>query len=111
MSCSGAQTQTIQAILASEGCGLADLAPTLRQKESDSQTETRGEEEDWMRGEKKSQTEKNGMKMRSDKVTDGSPDSEHNHVSLQRFKSQRSIRYSSSTKIQLFSNSRVPHSH
>lgn len=39
--------------LASEGCGLADLAPTLRQKESDSQTETREEEEDWMCGEEK----------------------------------------------------------
>lgn len=81
--------------MASEGCGLADLAPTLRQKESDSQTERREEEEDGMRGEKKSRTEENGMKMRSDKVTDGSPDSEHNRVSLQRLKSQRSIRYSS----------------
>lgn len=29
--------------------------------------------------EKKSRTEKNGRKTRSDKVTDGSPDSERNH--------------------------------
>lgn len=60
MSCSGAQTQTIQAILASEGCGLADLAPTRRQEESDSQTETREEEEDWMCGEKKAKRRRTG---------------------------------------------------
>lgn len=62
MSCSEAQTQTIQAILASEGCGLADLAHTLRQKESDSQTERREKEEDWMCGEKKAEQRRTGWK-------------------------------------------------
>lgn len=68
---------------------------TLRQKGSDSQTERRGEERKNTgcgKREKEMRTEKKRMKMRSDKVTDGSPDSEHNDASLQRFKSQLSSR-------------------
>lgn len=62
-----------------------------------------------VRGEKR-RTEKNGMKMRSDKVTDGSPDSEHNHVSLQRLKSLWRSDTAAATGA-LKSNSGIPHSH
>lgn len=109
MHCSQAQIQTIQAILASEICGLADLAHkhsdrrgvTARQRGGERKKTGCGKKEKEMRREKKR------MKMRSDNVTDGSPDSEHNDASLQRFKSQLSSRSSSSdcsTEIQPFSN-------